>query len=90
MSAAEGQPAPALDLPTDGGGRVTLAALKGKPAVVYFYPKDDTSGCTKEAIAFAEVLDKSNGLDAVVVGASRDSYCQAQEIRGHNATWASR
>lgn len=59
MSAAEGQPAPALDLPTDGGGRVTLAALKGKPAVVYFYPKDDTTGCTREAQDFTALAPTS-------------------------------
>ena len=49
---AEGDPAPDFELPTDGGGRTRLADLKGKPAVIYFYPKDDTSGCTAEAIAF--------------------------------------
>ena len=49
---AEGDPAPDFELPTDGGARARLADLKGKPAVIYFYPKDDTSGCTAEAIAF--------------------------------------
>ena len=48
--------------------------------MLYFYPKDDTSGCTKEAIAFAEVLDKFNGLDAVVVGASRDSIVKHKKF----------
>ena len=48
----EGEPAPDFELATDGGGRAHLKALKGKPVVVYFYPKDDTSGCTAEAIAF--------------------------------------
>ena len=48
----EGEPAPNFELPTDGGGRAHLADLKGKPVVIYFYPKDDTSGCTAEAIAF--------------------------------------
>src|SRR5882672_9942458 len=48
----EGEPAPDFDLPTDGGGRFKLGATRGKAVVVYFYPKDDTSGCTKEAIDF--------------------------------------
>ena len=53
MSAPEpGTKAPDFDLPTDGGGQVSLAGLKGKAVVLYFYPKDDTSGCTAEAQAF--------------------------------------
>ncbi len=47
-----GDKAPAFKLPTDGGGEISSATLKGKPYVLYFYPKDDTSGCTKEAIDF--------------------------------------
>ena len=73
MSATEGQPAPALDLPTDGGGRITLAALKGKPAVVYFYPKDDTTGCTREAQDFTALAPDFAALDATVIGVSRDT-----------------
>ena len=69
----ERQPAPALDLPTDGGGRVTLAALKGKPAVVYFYPKDDTTGCTREAQDFTALAPDFAALDATVIGVSRDT-----------------
>jgi len=47
-----GQPAPDFTLPRDGGGEIALSALRPKTVVRYFYPKDDTSGCTKEAIAF--------------------------------------
>ncbi len=54
MTLAAGDQAPEFDLPTDGGGRVRLADLKGRPLVLYFYPKDDTPGCTKEAQGFAE------------------------------------
>ena len=72
MSATEGQPAPALDLPTDGGGRITLAALKGKPAVVYFYPKADTPGCTNQGKDFSALIDDFAALDATVVAVSRD------------------
>ena len=59
-----GDSAPDFTLPTDGGGEFKLSAQKGSPVVVYFYPKDDTSGCTKEAIAFTENLDafKSAGV----------------------------
>ena len=73
MSATEGQPAPALDLPTDGGGRVTLAALKGKPAVVYFYPKDDTTGCTREAQDFTALAPDFAALGVPVIGVSKDT-----------------
>ncbi|MEM1306258.1 MAG: redoxin domain-containing protein, partial [Pseudomonadota bacterium] len=50
----EGHPAPNFELPGDGGTTLTLSDFKGQPVVVYFYPKDDTPGCTKEAIAFSE------------------------------------
>lgn len=69
---AEGQPAPALDLPTAGGGRVSLAALKGKPVVVYFYPKADTPGCTNEGKDFSALIDAFAALNATVVAISKD------------------
>ena len=69
----EGQPAPALDLPTDGGGRITLAALKGRPAVVYFYPKDDTTGCTREAQDFTALATDFAALGVPVIGVSKDT-----------------
>ena len=68
-----GDAAPEFDLPADGGGRVTLSGLKGKKVVLYFYPKDDTSGCTAEAIAFNGLRDKFKAAGAVVVGVSPDS-----------------
>ena len=68
----EGQPAPALDLPTDGGGRVSLAALKGKPVVVYFYPKADTPGCTNEGKDFSALINDFAALDAAVIAVSKD------------------
>ena len=73
MSAAEGHPAPALDLPTDNGGRVSLSALKGKPAVVYFYPTDDTTGCTREAQDFNALTPDFAALGVPVIGVSRDT-----------------
>jgi len=73
MSATEGQPAPALDLPTDGGGRVSLTALKGRPAVIYFYPKDDTTGCTREAQDFTGLAAEFAAIDVPVIGVSKDT-----------------
>lgn len=73
MSATEGHPAPALDLPTDGDGRVSLTALRGKPAVVYFYPKDDTTGCTREAQDFTALAAEFAALGATVIGVSKDT-----------------
>ena len=72
MSVEIGKPAPAFTMPTDGGGKVSLAALKGKPVVLYFYPKDDTSGCTKEACGFRGQMGSLRALDAVVLGVSAD------------------
>ena len=68
-----GDAAPDFDLPTDGGRRIALAELKGKPLVLYFYPKDDTSGCTSEAKAFSEMRAQFEEAGAVVLGVSKDS-----------------
>ncbi|WP_282047443.1 thioredoxin-dependent thiol peroxidase [Roseibium album] len=70
---AIGDTAPSFDLESDGGARVSLDALKGKPVVVYFYPKDNTPGCTKEAIAFSELIEDFNNLGVTIVGMSPDS-----------------
>lgn len=68
-----GQPAPDFDLPTGGGGgRARLAEMKGRQVVLYFYPRDDTPGCTKEAIAFSEHLDAFEAAGATIVGVSKD------------------
>jgi peroxiredoxin Q/BCP len=69
----EGDKAPSFTLPSDGGGTVSLSDLKGKTVVLYFYPKDDTSGCTAEAIAFTKDAKKYKAAGAVVVGVSKDS-----------------
>ncbi|ASP36682.1 thioredoxin-dependent thiol peroxidase [Labrenzia sp. VG12] len=70
---AIGDSAPDFDLEGNGGERVTLSALKGKPAVVYFYPKDDTPGCTKEAIAFTSLRSNFDSLGITVIGLSPDT-----------------
>lgn len=69
----EGQKAPDFNLETDGHGKTSLAQLKGKIAVVYFYPKDDTPGCTSEAIAFSRLKPEFDKCGAVVIGVSKDS-----------------
>ena len=69
---AAGDAAPDFDLPTPDG-RVSLAGLKGKTVVLYFYPKDDTTGCTAEAQAFSAAAEDFAKAGAVVVGVSKDS-----------------
>lgn len=69
----EGDKAPAFTLDSDGEGRVSLKDFKGQTLVLYFYPKDDTSGCTKEAQGFSEKLGQFKKLGAAVVGISKDT-----------------
>lgn len=73
---AIGQPAPAIDLPRDGGGQVKLSDYAGQQVVLYFYPKDDTPGCTTEAIGFTEAADAFGAAGAVVLGVSKDSVAK--------------
>ncbi|HYF24080.1 MAG TPA: peroxiredoxin [Caulobacteraceae bacterium] len=68
-----GSKAPEFDLPADGGGRVRLADLRGRTVVLYFYPKDDTSGCTKQAIDFTAAAPDFAAAGATVIGVSKDS-----------------
>ena len=70
---AAGDAAPDFDLPADGGGRVKLADYAGKKLVLYFYPKDDTTGCTNEAKAFTEAAADFAAAGTSVVGVSKDS-----------------
>lgn len=68
----EGRPAPDFSLEDDRGAKVTLSSFKGKSVVVYFYPKDDTPGCTKEACGFRDAYDQILAKGAVVIGISPD------------------
>jgi peroxiredoxin Q/BCP len=68
-----GDKAPDFDLPKDGGGQVKLSDFKGESVALYFYPKDDTSGCTSEAQAFSAAAAAFKAANAVVIGVSKDS-----------------
>ncbi|QFS99636.1 Putative peroxiredoxin bcp [Labrenzia sp. THAF191b] len=82
---AVGDVAPDFELEGDGGNKVSLSALKGKPVVVYFYPKDDTPGCTKEAIAFTEQSDAFAKLGVTIIGLSPDTAAKHDKfIAKHN------
>ena len=72
MAIDEGSEAPAFSMPASGGRTVSSEALKGKPYVLYFYPKADTPGCTKEACAFQEALPQLGSLGIDVIGVSKD------------------
>jgi peroxiredoxin Q/BCP len=72
MSVNEGDPAPDFTMPASGGRTVSRAALTGKPFVLYFYPKADTPGCTKEACAFQEALPQLGKIGIEVIGVSKD------------------
>lgn len=78
----EGKKAPAFTLPSTEGGKLALSDLKGRTVVLYFYPKDDTPGCTKEAQAFRDAVQKLKRRDAVVLGVSRDSLDSHEKFIG--------
>jgi len=78
---AAGDLAPDFTLPRDGGGSVSLHDFKGKAVVLYFYPKDDTPGCTKEAIAFSEEAEAFAKAGAVIIGVSKDSVAKHDRFR---------
>jgi thioredoxin-dependent peroxiredoxin len=68
-----GDTAPAFTLPSDGGGTVSLSDFKGRKVVLYFYPKDDTPGCTAESCDFRDNFKNFSSLNTVIIGISRDS-----------------
>jgi peroxiredoxin Q/BCP len=69
----EGDLAPDFELPSSAGGTAKLSDFRGKKVVLYFYPEDDTPGCTREACSFRDNLPKLDSLDAVILGVSKDS-----------------
>lgn len=76
-----GDKAPDFTLPADGDRQVSLRELQGKSVVLYFYPKDDTPGCTKEAIGFSEAIDEFDAAGAVVIGVSKDTVAKHDKFR---------
>lgn len=79
--AEAGKKAPAFTLATDGAGKVSLKDLAGKKVVLYFYPKDDTSGCTAEAQDFRDLLPKFKKAGATVIGVSKDSVAKHDKFK---------
>ena len=78
-----GDIAPDFTMPQGGnGGEITLSALKGSPVVLYFYPRDDTPGCTKEAIAFTELLNQFDAIGVRVFGISKDTVAKHDKFSG--------
>jgi peroxiredoxin Q/BCP len=75
----EGKPAPDFELASDSGERVRLSELRGRPVVLYFYPKDDTPGCTKQARSFRDAYGEFEERGATILGVSPDS--EASHVR---------
>jgi len=73
--------APDFTLPRDGGGEITLTALRGAPVVLFFYPRDNTPGCTTEAMAFTSLLADFASIGTQVFGVSRDSIASHDKFR---------
>ena len=76
-----GDTAPAFTLPRDGGEQISLTDYAGQTVVLYFYPRDDTPGCTKEAIGFTEMAAEFAAANTVVIGASKDSVKKHDKFR---------
>ncbi len=92
MDLKPGDKAPAFKLATDGGGEVSLTGLKRHPFVLYFYPKDNTSGCTREAVDFTGLAKKFQELGVAIIGISKDttaSHDRFKEKHGLKLTLAS-
>ena len=81
MAVNVGDKAPDFTMPTDGNGSVTLSKLRGKPVVLYFYPKDDTSGCTAQACGFRDSFPDYGTTGATVIGVSRDSVASHDKFK---------
>ena len=81
MSAEVGKKAPDFTAPTDSGGKLKLSDLRGNPVVLYFYPKDDTPGCTTEACGFRDSAAAFKKLKAQVIGVSKDSVARHDKFK---------
>jgi peroxiredoxin Q/BCP len=78
---AAGSPAPTFDMPTAGGGHVSLASLAGRKIVLFFYPKADTPGCTTESVDFSRLAEAFERSGAVVIGVSRDPVARLERFK---------
>ena len=81
----EGNKAPAFTLPRDGGTTISLKEYAGKNVIVFFYPKDDTSGCTKEAIGFSEAQDAFRATNTEIIGVSADSVASHDKFKAKHS-----
>ncbi len=81
MTLSVGDIAPNFTLPTDGGGTIRLSDFIGKKVIVYFYPKDSTSGCTKEACSFRDCKYKFDQKNIIIIGISRDSIKSHEKFK---------
>jgi peroxiredoxin Q/BCP len=81
MALTIGQKAPAFSLPATGGGPVSLDRLRGRKAVIYFYPKDDTSGCTREAQEFQSLKREFAAADTEIIGVSADPLASHEKFQ---------
>ncbi len=82
MNIVEGQAAPGFTLPDQNGAPVSLADFRGKQVIVYFYPKDNTPGCTKQAIGFTQLYDEFAALNTQILGVSPDGANSHQKFIG--------
>ena len=85
MTVQPGDPAPAFTLPASGGRTVASTALKGRPYILYFYPKANTSGCTREAMDFTALKDRFAAADTAVLGISADPAKALKSFRAKHA-----
>jgi len=81
MDLKPGDKAPGFKLAVDGGSNISLSSLKGQPLILYFYPRDDTTGCTKEAVDFSKNLKNFEKLRVNVVGISKDSVASHDRFK---------
>ncbi len=81
MTLAVGHKAPAFSASTDSGGNISLKDLKGRPFVLYFYPKDDTPGCTKEACDFRDNMSQFKKMGITVLGISKDTPAKHDKFK---------
>ena len=86
----EGKPAPDFELESDSGETVKLSELRGKPVVLYFYPKDDTPGCTRQACGIRDAWGEFQRAGAEVFGISADDAGLAREVQGRSTSCRSR